>query len=40
MDLMLFKLYHVRPNMTMFSVIVHIADIYVMCWIGDVVLWN
>jgi len=26
--------------MTMFSVVVHFVDICVMCWIGDVVLWN
>ena len=29
-----------RYVMPMFSVVVRIADIYVMCWIGDVVLWN
>ena len=29
-----------RYVMPMFSVVVRIADIYGMCWIGDVVLWN
>jgi len=37
---MLFKLHHVQSVMAMFFVVVHIVDICVMCWIGDVVLWN